>query len=480
MKADENCVKEPKVEEGFKNGFEDNPWSVEDASAFLRYCCPECDYQILNLEMFSGHAIQNHVKSKELFSIEKYEEKLIDYEEMVINCDQNLKDYKNNLEIQTANDFPLQNEVMETDQSVTNEKIQDLDAKENNVENYKVFHLELEKPIIKKRKNTKVTKEGKKKTGIKTVGPRKGSNDEKFELVKHQCGQHSIPRMAMMLSIPKSSLHTRINEEGITFSKRLGECVFCDMEKSKCKICSAQFSKWTLLNQHILDIHKETIQKIEKCELCFSEFASKKVLILHKVNKHQVGKDKCCVYCDFKHPSWLKLGNHIDSFHPEYAEPTYFCQICGKGFIFEENWQYHETHLHKTNRCNVCRIDCFDRDRLKAHFLQNHKFEKINEETVESCDLCLFEVSSKGLLEKHLKEKHQSGEKKCCPYCDFKKSGSWTDLKYHIVTLKMLKRNIFAIFAVKDLFIRKVSEYTKIQNIKSMFAIFVEWNIQLG
>ena len=425
-KVVKNCKKEPKVGDGFEN----NPWSVEDASTFLKYCCPECDYQILNLEMFSRHALQNHTKSKLLFRIEKYEEKVTNYEEIVTNFEEIVTNYENNLEIQTASDFPLQSEEMETDPFVKNYKIQLPDSKANDVENNRIFHQEPRKPIIKKCKISNVPK-GKKKNGVKTVRPRKQSIDEEFELVKQQCGRHKIPRMAMMLSIPKSSIDARIKEEGITFSKKLAKCVFCNMEK-KCKICSAQFSKWTLLNQHMFDMHKETIQKIEKCELCFSEFASKKVLILHKLHTHQVGKDKCCVYCDFKHASWLKLGNHIDSFHPEYAEPTYFCQICGKGFIFEENWQYHETHLHKTNRCNVCKIDCLDRDGLKAHFLQKHKFEKSFEEEVENCDLCLFEVSSKGLLEKHLKEKHQSGKKKCCPYCDFKSSGGWPDLKYHI------------------------------------------------
>merc|ERR1711990_1183842 len=55
-----------KIEEGF----ETNPWSVEDASAFLKYCCPECDYQILNLQLFSDHALKNHDKSTALFGVE--------------------------------------------------------------------------------------------------------------------------------------------------------------------------------------------------------------------------------------------------------------------------------------------------------------------------------------------------------------------------------------------------------------------------
>ena len=44
-----------------------NPWSVENAAAFLKYCCPECDFQVLNLKMFSNHALENHSRSMALF-----------------------------------------------------------------------------------------------------------------------------------------------------------------------------------------------------------------------------------------------------------------------------------------------------------------------------------------------------------------------------------------------------------------------------
>ena len=50
-----------------EDDFEYNPWSVEDASVFLKYCCPECDYQILDYEMFANHAEKNHTKSITLF-----------------------------------------------------------------------------------------------------------------------------------------------------------------------------------------------------------------------------------------------------------------------------------------------------------------------------------------------------------------------------------------------------------------------------
>jgi hypothetical protein len=56
-------VSKLKVEDGFQY----NPWSVEDASVFLKYCCPECDYQVLNYDIFSAHALENHIKSIVLF-----------------------------------------------------------------------------------------------------------------------------------------------------------------------------------------------------------------------------------------------------------------------------------------------------------------------------------------------------------------------------------------------------------------------------
>ena len=54
-----------------EDGFQYNPWSVEDASVFLKYCCPECDYQVLNYDIFSAHALENHIKSIVLFQSEK-------------------------------------------------------------------------------------------------------------------------------------------------------------------------------------------------------------------------------------------------------------------------------------------------------------------------------------------------------------------------------------------------------------------------
>ena len=45
-----------------------NPWDVSNASEFLKYCCPECDFKSGELDDFSQHAIENHVLSNTLFN----------------------------------------------------------------------------------------------------------------------------------------------------------------------------------------------------------------------------------------------------------------------------------------------------------------------------------------------------------------------------------------------------------------------------
>ena len=57
--------------------FATNPWAVEDASVFLKFCCPECDFQIPDLQMFSDHAVDNHIRSTVLFGRKENPEKMV-------------------------------------------------------------------------------------------------------------------------------------------------------------------------------------------------------------------------------------------------------------------------------------------------------------------------------------------------------------------------------------------------------------------
>ena len=69
-----------------------NPWAVEDVSVFLKYHCPECEFNDYDLKCFTDHALTNHENSTALFSAEKdltgYEELVteVEFEENCIRC----------------------------------------------------------------------------------------------------------------------------------------------------------------------------------------------------------------------------------------------------------------------------------------------------------------------------------------------------------------------------------------------------------
>ena len=56
----------------------DNPWSVEHSSAFLKYCCPECEYKNETLDSFANHALQNHENAIAFFSELERNENIVD------------------------------------------------------------------------------------------------------------------------------------------------------------------------------------------------------------------------------------------------------------------------------------------------------------------------------------------------------------------------------------------------------------------
>ena len=62
----------------FRLKMADNPWNVEDATMFLKYCCPECDYQITQLNIFEVHATTQHELSSIFFENNKIVKNLQD------------------------------------------------------------------------------------------------------------------------------------------------------------------------------------------------------------------------------------------------------------------------------------------------------------------------------------------------------------------------------------------------------------------
>ena len=114
------CNVDPLILEPFDDS---NPWMVDNAATFLKYCCPECDFKENNLQLFSDHAIENHEKAYALFdnvSSDICEESEQIDPKSYLDSDQN-DDFKN-IDIKTeTKDFVLEdNHAMDDDKIIFN------------------------------------------------------------------------------------------------------------------------------------------------------------------------------------------------------------------------------------------------------------------------------------------------------------------------------------------------------------------------
>ena len=205
-----------------------------------------------------------------------------------------------------------------------------------------------------------------------------------------------------------------------------------------CKLCGLQMLKILELEKHVLDMHPKNengefkenppslnledlaMGKIYKekavCDLCNLECACTETLKRHRLKEHQDDKKfKCCMYCDYKNPTWDNLKHHIDGHHPEHGEKKHLCDLCGKGFIFQASCKRHKLFNHQKKHCHICGKECFNKESLKDHLSAVHKYDMMT----LVCKFCAFSTNSKGCLKTHIIAKHKLENHKKCPYCDY-------------------------------------------------------------
>jgi hypothetical protein len=188
-------------------------------------------------------------------------------------------------------------------------------------------------------------------------------------------------------------------------------------ERNKCEICNCVKQDKKSLEIHMEKMHKEENDK-NRCDICFINIPSKFKLKLHKIQKHENGGQKICLYCDTKKPEWHQLKHHIEEKHPEHGEKKHLCDVCGVGFIFEENCRAHKKIKHKENQknvCNICGLALCNKRSLNHHMITIHKFECLEEFV---CEVCGFSTFSKYSLDGH-RRKHDTEKNLKCPHCDY-------------------------------------------------------------
>lgn len=297
------------VENGIVTNVEDveacesNPWLVKDASVFLKYNCPECDYSNQKLKVFTEHALENHPKAKVFITAQNVAEQF-SLDRTIKSEDPEYFEYSNY-------DFDSNHYL---DPSVKEETKEDI----------------IEKPRKRKAKKKHVKKP----------------------------------------SIPK----------------------------------------------------KEITSEMLTCSICVIEFPSKQLLKSHKLEKHKIGEQYGCLYCNYKvkNGRWIYLLYHIDTKHPDHGEKKHLCSLCSKGFIYESSVKLHKLRCgnekDQKHMCHICGKH-LSLPSLKEHMLLKHSFK---DATKLVCEKCGFSTISKQKLKDHIRQKHEIEKHKKCPYCNWR------------------------------------------------------------
>ena len=391
-----------------EDDFEYNPWSVEDVSVFLKYCCPECDYQILDYDMFANHAEKNHTKSVTLFGPKEVTKSLIvkkekmdyDYDNIEPSPIEPLPEADDDCEVKPSVVVPLQCDFCDFTCTTNNDMYQHYSK-----------HQDAKPPALLLRCQFCDYSHG-------NVGD--------VEL-------HSMEKHHKHFVCPTCG---KILEKDETLLLHCRETKFkCKLTKTTpiCKICNKEFLKWSLLKKHKLKMHEEEILvEILPCELCKFESKSKEVLKVHRLQNHQDGKHLCCPYCDFKRMSMDKLKYHIDKKHPQHGEKKRQCDVCQKLFIFQGSVKLHKYLQHVSDKrvCKICNLHFSTQKKLQLHNRNLHKKKRPRLDKV-ICEICFLDCKTNKELKEHHLKKHMSGKMKICSYCD-KPYEEWHTLKLHI------------------------------------------------
>jgi len=427
-----------------ESNFSVNPWDVSNASVFLSYCCPECDFKSGELLGFSQHAVINHVLSNTLFGQTDLdhidESSAIENNSLDEKYDVN-EDFDGNFECVDENPEIVKNYVTVPPKSINNlsKTAQDIFKKSLKISNEEPT-VSVNPKIVDKYDTEGVSLNGIKIIKIEdlsklaqdifkvSIDISKGklpfcsicniSFGNSDKLLQHIAKVHEEKKSSDLIDILVEQEKTKETETNIESKKPLD-----------CPECERSFSNGQNQRDHMYSVHKP-LENIFNCSFCESKFKFDFQCNHHMRTKHSFQKgtficETCgftsntslsmekhkmmhikCSFCESEFAREDQLECHIEAKHPGTADLKYFCSECGDGFMFERNMVKHnEKHkkmkellfLHeriKKHKCSICSKDFSTKTQLKGHIEQSH--------SRQTCENCGKSLLNKFFLKKHL------------------------------------------------------------------------------
>ena len=343
-----------------------SPWSVEDVSEFLHYCCPECDFKDKNLQSFSDHALGNHMNATIFFGSENniIRPERIENKIKPFNC--NICDYK------AARNANLSKHIKSVHEGIKPFKCSICDY-ESATNSHLKRHIEnvhednqsnFDNDIIEPQIDIKIESDENYENELKSEEDT--SKDPAIDepvtcelcwtdflstklLKKHTIQNHTFKEDRTLKCCPHcdhkvkklgnlkrhiESKHTDHAEkkyfcekcnEGHIFKHSLNVHYYIKHSDFVCEVCGKAFKNKIYLNQHKYIKHKPKERNDFICETCGYTTFCKVRLKGHILLKHKTDKHHQCPHCTYKSPVLVRVRIHIDSAHPEVDEKKFFC-----------------------------------------------------------------------------------------------------------------------------------------------------------
>ena len=179
--------------------------------------------------------------------------------------------------------------------------------------------------------------------------------------------------------------------------------VFCvENDTFICHICKNICSTGENLQFHLITDHK--LLNDNQCDRCEFTSATKILLARHLMQAHEADKIKAAEF----------LGNATKIILKESNPNRIPCEECDKTFSSKRTHDDHIKQCHRPHTifCNECNFSTFENFKLKKHKLKSH-----TPQTKFTCDTCSFKCNLKDDLVKHIKRSHTKEYLLACSEC---------------------------------------------------------------
>ena len=258
------------------NDEDKNPWFVTNVDAFLYFCCPECDLKDQSKEHFIQHALEKHPRAQiaqnYLFNLQVKEEPDDNYNH------ENQHDFDNSDLVKT--------------------ELKEIEEEHNGVFDDEDYSMPEDGPhneVFEKFINN-----------ICVICDKEF--DSNNALRNHMASDHQND----------TTSKTRVAKNHVQYSE---DFIEDEDDLFKCDMCEKSFDKFSLLEQHVKQIHDATVRN-NACEFCGKLLATKQSLEIHIARIHEGRKDFNCNHCNKAFSRASDRDLHIRHVHEGSKTPN--------------------------------------------------------------------------------------------------------------------------------------------------------------